>query len=129
MSPEKRSLSYDSPTENPACPEHATYMVPHKFEIWEINRPVEKGFRCANLTCGIIYIEGDRELTQLDYIARLRPLWTLDNFEFNSVPFVQGFVSLAYDSRVVDKYIWTVPADDEAVAFRIIKPFDYTLHL
>jgi hypothetical protein len=46
---------------NPVCPEHATLMVPHKFEPWEINPPIESGFRCANLTCGIVYIEGDAE--------------------------------------------------------------------
>ena len=49
------------PTENPACPEHAIYMVPHEFQTWEINRPVERGFRCVNLICAIIYIEGDDE--------------------------------------------------------------------
>jgi hypothetical protein len=48
-------------TGNPTCPEHATCMVSHKFELWEINHPVEVGFRCANLTCGIIYIEGTDE--------------------------------------------------------------------
>jgi hypothetical protein len=36
-------------------------MVPHTFEPWEINPPVESGFRCPNLTCGIIYVEGDSE--------------------------------------------------------------------
>jgi hypothetical protein len=36
-------------------------MVPHKFEPWEINPPIESGFRCPNLTCGIVYIEGDAE--------------------------------------------------------------------
>jgi hypothetical protein len=36
-------------------------MVPHEFQSWEINRPVETGFRCANLTCGILFIEGDDE--------------------------------------------------------------------
>ena len=44
---------------NPTCPEHATIMIAHQFQIWEINRSVESGFRCANLTCGIAYIEGD----------------------------------------------------------------------
>jgi hypothetical protein len=34
-------------------------MIHHSFESWEINQPVESGFRCANLTCGIVYIEGD----------------------------------------------------------------------
>jgi len=34
-------------------------MLPHEFQSWEINRPVESGFRCANLTCAIVFIEGD----------------------------------------------------------------------
>jgi hypothetical protein len=38
-------------------------------------------------------------------------------------------LSLAYDCRVVDKYIWPVIASNEAVAFRIIEPFDLALHL
>jgi len=63
-----------------------------------------------------------------DHICSLRPLWTLDNFEFDRVPFVEGFVSLAYDCRVMDKYIWTVLASNEAVAFRVIEPFDLALH-
>jgi hypothetical protein len=46
-------------TGTPTCPEHATHMVLHEFQTWEINRPVESGFRCANLTCGIVYIDGD----------------------------------------------------------------------
>jgi hypothetical protein len=63
------------------------------------------------------------------YICSLRPLWTLDNFELNRISFIQGFVSLACDCRVVDKYIWTVIAPDEAVAFRIIEPLDCAFHL
>src|SRR5258708_26528980 len=62
------------------------------------------------------------------HICSLRPFGTLDNFEFNGVPFLQGFVSLAYDSGVVDKYIWTVIAPDEAVAFRVMEPFDCAFH-
>ncbi len=65
---------------------------------------------------------------QLDHVTSLRPLWTLDNFEFNRVPFVQGLVTLADDCRVMDKYVWTVIASDEAVAFRVIEPSDLTLH-
>ena len=59
MSPESRSHLTQPSTGIPICPEHATLMVPHEFQIWEINRPVESGFRCATLTCGIVYIEGD----------------------------------------------------------------------
>lgn len=36
-------------------------MIAHEFESWETNRPVKSGFRCANLTCGIVYIEGEDE--------------------------------------------------------------------
>ena len=35
-------------------------MIAHKFERWEINRPVD-GFRCANLSCRIVYIDGNAE--------------------------------------------------------------------
>jgi hypothetical protein len=58
----------------------------------------------------------------------LRSLWTLDNFEFNRVPFVQRFVSLAYDSCVVDKYIWPAIGPDEAVTFCVIEPLDRAFH-
>jgi hypothetical protein len=59
MSPEMRLPLTQPNAGTPTCPEHATYMVPHEFQTWEINRPVESGFRCANLTCGLVYIEGD----------------------------------------------------------------------
>ena len=49
------------PSAIPTCPEHATDMVPHEFQWWEINRPVKSGFRCAYLTCAIVFIEGDDE--------------------------------------------------------------------
>src|ERR1700730_1244323 len=64
----------------------------------------------------------------LCHICRLRPLWTLDNFEFNRVPFVQGFVSLAYDCRVVDKYVGSILASDETVTFRVVEPLDLAFH-
>ena len=62
------------------------------------------------------------------HICSLRSFRTLDNFEFNLVPFILGLIALAYDCRVVDKYIWTIIAPDEAVAFRIMELLDYALH-
>src|SRR5258706_9369881 len=44
--------------------------------------------------------------------------WTISN----------STVSLAYDCRVVDKYIWTAIAPDEAVTFLVIEPLDYAFH-
>ncbi len=67
-------------------------------------------------------------LGQLDYITSLRSFRALDNLKFNLVPFVQGFVSLAYDCRVMDKYIWTMIASDKAVTSPVIEPLDYALH-
>ena len=59
LSPESRPHLTQPNTGTPLCPEHAMYMVPHEFQSWEINRPVDSGFRCANLTCAIVFIEGD----------------------------------------------------------------------
>jgi hypothetical protein len=59
MSPESRPTLAQPYGVIPMCPEHATVMLPHEFQTWEINRTVESGFRCANLTCAIVFIEGD----------------------------------------------------------------------
>ncbi len=58
----------------------------------------------------------------------LAALGPLNNFEFNAVSLLQSSVSLAYDCCVVDKYIRPVIASNEAVAFRIVEPFDLALH-
>src|SRR5258708_7745663 len=63
------------------------------------------------------------------HICSLRSFRTLGNLEFNRVPLVQGFVSLADDCRIVDKYIWTVIAPDKPVPSGVVEPFDYALHL
>ena len=43
-----------------SCPQHEIYMIAHKFERWEINRPVD-GFKCPNLRCRIVYIDRNAE--------------------------------------------------------------------
>jgi CheY-like chemotaxis protein len=47
----------------PVCPKHATFMVPHTFEIEPLNlwHGPKKGFRCANLDCRLVYIFGESE--------------------------------------------------------------------
>ena len=45
---------------DPFCPIHDINLLPHKFERWETNPPVD-GFRCPNLSCWIVYIEGNAE--------------------------------------------------------------------
>lgn len=56
-----------------SCPQHETYMIAHRFEWWEINPPVD-GFRCPNLSCRIVYIDGDAEgFYTLDSNGELTP--------------------------------------------------------
>jgi DNA-binding NarL/FixJ family response regulator len=45
----------------PVCPKHATFMVPHTFEIEPLNlwHGLKRGFRCANLDCRLVYIFGE----------------------------------------------------------------------
>src|SRR5258708_2436972 len=69
-----------------------------------------------------------RERSTPGHICSLRSLSTLDNFEFNRVPFIQGFVSLGYDCCVMYKYIWAVIAPDEAVTSCVIEPPDCAMH-
>jgi CheY-like chemotaxis protein len=47
----------------PVCPKHATFMVPHTFEIEPMRlwHGLKKGFRCANLDCQLVYIFGESE--------------------------------------------------------------------
>jgi hypothetical protein len=40
------------------CPTHDVYMVPQKFEWWDINQGAVDGFRCPNLSCQLVYIDG-----------------------------------------------------------------------
>jgi hypothetical protein len=44
-----------------SCPKHDAYMVPHKFERWDVNQGAVDGFRCQNLSCRIVYIDGNAD--------------------------------------------------------------------
>jgi hypothetical protein len=44
-----------------SCPKHNTYVIPYKFERWEVSQGAVDGFRCPNLSCRIVYIDGDAE--------------------------------------------------------------------
>ena len=47
-------------TEYPACPEHEVSMVPHTFDTRDVSllQKTVEGFRCPNLECSIVYVEG-----------------------------------------------------------------------
>ena len=42
-----------------SCPKHNTYMIPYKFERWEVSQGAVDGFKCPNLSCPIVYIDGN----------------------------------------------------------------------
>jgi hypothetical protein len=57
----KSIIRQDDPQgEHPICPTHDTFMVPYRFQTWELS-PIRPGpldgFRCPNLDCSIVYIE------------------------------------------------------------------------
>jgi len=64
---------------------------------------------------------GSRDLTN---IGRLRSFVSLDDFEFNFVAFLQAFVTLACDGAIVDEYIRSPVAPQEAISFRVVEPLD-----
>ncbi len=64
----------------------------------------------------------------LDYIRRLRAFGSLNYLKLHGVAFLQGFVAVATDRRIVYKNIRTVISSDESIPFRIVEPFDCSAH-
>ena len=56
-------------------------------------------------------------------------LSVLDYLELYRIPFLQSAVAIPYDSGIMNKNIWTIFAPDEAIPFRVVKPFHGSLHL
>ena len=57
-------------------------------------------------------------------IGSLGTFGSLDYLEFDGISFLQRAVTISYNSRVVNKYIWSVISPDKSVAFRIIEPLN-----
>jgi len=66
--------------------------------------------------------------TGLRYIGRLRALLSLDDLEFNRVALLQALISIAGDSAVMDEYIRSTVAPQEAVPLRVIEPLYRALY-
>lgn len=62
------------------------------------------------------------------YIGRLRPFLSLDDLEFNVVAFLQALISITGNGAVVDEYIRSRVASQEAVPFRVIEPLHRSLY-
>ena len=61
-------------------------------------------------------------------IGRLRTLRSLDDFEFYGISLLKSAVAIPGDCGIVNENVWAIIAPDEAVSFRIVKPFDSSLH-
>jgi len=57
----------------------------------------------------------------------LQALWSLLDFEFNRLPFVECFVPLGLNRREVDENVLTGLALDEPIALGRIEPLDSAL--
>ena len=68
-------------------------------------------------------------LRYLNHVTGLRPFWALDNLKLNRIPFVQSFVALAYDCRIMNEHIWTVIAPDETEPLCVIEPLNLAVHI
>ena len=60
----------------------------------------------------------------LTNIGCLRPFVSLDNFKFHFVAFLQALIAIARNGAIVDEYIRSAIAPQEAVPFRVIEPLD-----
>ena len=59
-------------------------------------------------------------------------LWAflaLDNVELDFIAFLERFVSVQLNRRIMDENIWPVFASDESVALGVVKPLDLTFEL
>ena len=68
-------------------------------------------------------------LSWLCHVRCLGAFRSLDNLELYRVSFLQGAVAIPYDCGIMNKNVWTIFAPDEAVPFRVIKPFYGSLHV
>src|ERR1700751_28324 len=71
--------------------------------------PSEKPLRCA------------------DYIARLEPLWPLEQIELDRLTFIQRTVSVLLDGGEMNEHVLTSGALDESVSLRPVEPLHSTL--
>ena len=56
-------------------------------------------------------------------VGCLRTFWSLHNFEFDHVPFLQCAVAVPHNGGIVNEHIRAIVAPDKAVTFCVIEPF------
>ena len=73
-----------------------------------------------------------RPLCHFDDVGGLRPFLTLGDFELYLVILLEAFVAFGGNSAIVNKYVGTIGAADEPIAFCVVKPLHrafQTIHL
>jgi hypothetical protein len=75
----------------------------------EIKRPAEGESQPAEMIAEL--------LACLLHVGRLRPFWTLDDFKFDRISFLQSAIAIAGDCRVMHEDVGAVVASDETVTF------------
>jgi hypothetical protein len=66
---------------------------------------------------------------EASHCIRLLAFLPLDNVELDFVTFVERFIPVRLNRRVVDEYIWRVIPSDESIAFGVVKPLNYSFVL
>jgi hypothetical protein len=56
--------------------------------------------------------------------VRLGPFLSLDNVEFDFIPFFQALITVELNRAVMHKYVRTVVSADEAITLRVVEPLD-----
>jgi len=69
----------------------------------------------------------EKTLLDLDDVLGLEAFISAGDLEFNAVPLVQRFVSLALNGRMVHKYVLTTVLGDETKTLLVLKPLHCSL--
>ena len=60
----------------------------------------------------------------LGYIGRLRPFLSLNNLKLHLIALLQALVAFSGDGAVVDEYIRSIFAAEEAISLGVVEPLD-----
>jgi hypothetical protein len=59
-----------------------------------------------------------------EHLVGLGPFVPLDDVELDLVAFLQTFIAVDLNGRVVDENVWTIVSSDKSEAFGVIEPLD-----
>ena len=91
--------------------------------LWQSCENVRLAQACGLSGCAVraVPVANDR--------VRLGTLLAFYDVELDLIAFLERFVPIQLDRRVVDEYIWPVVTSDESVALGVVEPLDLTFVL